>query len=83
MKNPFARVQAQFRLSHTDMAAGLGVPYSTWNNVIAGNVRPPASVLDALEALGLDPAALREEYEVWRSWKRQQAQVAIREAVCA
>ena len=71
--NPFHHLVDTFRLSRTELAAGLGVPYGTFSDVLDGKKPAPASLLEAVESLGYDAEEFRREYSVWRAWRREQA----------
>ncbi len=74
--NPFHHLVEQFRLSRTDLAAALAVPYGTLCDVLAGVKPAPASLLEAVESLGYDAEEFRREYTAWRAWRREQKSLA-------
>lgn len=71
-QNPFLYLVETFRLSRTDLAAALSVPYGTLCDVLAGVKPAPASLLEAVDALGYDAEDFRREYSAWRAWRRAQ-----------
>ncbi len=70
--NPFHQLVDTFRLSRTDLAAALSVPYGTLCSVLEGTHPVPASLLEAVESLGYDSEDYRREYTAWRAWRRKQ-----------
>lgn len=72
--NPVRRVRQQLGLSTKELAIACGASYSAVHAAETGlSAQVPGPVLNGLERIGIDAAAVAGEYVAWRN--RQAAEI--------
>lgn len=71
-ENPFKRIQHEKGWTIHQMAGITGSSVTSLQQIFAGAIKNPKSVIEALSRHGYDPVILRQEYSEWLQWKQSQ-----------